>query len=355
MKSRWVYGRPGAFRRRSPFYVLADECVFPGNQLVISHVAFKGIMTTGHCARRPRRDDSQLVRREYLEKYKKKNMTEIHPWQARAVEQLGQLFENDPDARVFVLAGSLADTEVEDDFWSDVDVKVVLADPSVDRYYLSVAWLHLFGRLICMERHEDQVTKTLRVCLDGFRRFDLVFIPESACQNPSSRDQNLFRPPYTVVWSRLPDFKADLKPNLETQIASLPASAEFQDISGAEIEHMADHFWFKAAVAIAKVARNDLLIGLHLALDLARDCLVLQMIRRDQVMGTNIHHTGGWGNELVERFSWDGQECSPVKILDLITRICETFDKLALELSSSYHLRGPLLFPTIERARMEVN
>ena len=114
---------------------------------------------------------------------------------------------------------------------------------------------------------------------------------------------------------------------------------------------MADHFWFKAAVAITKVVRNDLLIGLHLALDLTRDCLVLQMIRRDREKRTKNHRIGGWGNELVARFSWDGQKCSPVKILDLITRSCETFDELALRLSPSYSQRGPLLFSIIELAR----
>ena len=270
-------------------------------------------------------------------------MSDVHAWQARAVEQLSQLFKDEPDGRAFVLTGSLADAKVEEDVWSDIDAEVVLADQSVDRYYLSVAWLHPFGRLIGAERHEGQFTKTLRVCLDGFRRFDLVFVPESALLNPSSWDHDLFRQPYTVVWSRLPNFEA--------QIASLPSSAEYQDISGAEIERMADHFWFKAAIAITKVVRNDLLIGLHLALDLTRDCLVLQMIRRDREKRTKIHRTGGWGNELVARFSWDGQECSPVKILDLISRSCETFDELALELSPSYNQRGPLLFSTIERAR----
>jgi hypothetical protein len=270
-------------------------------------------------------------------------MGNVHNWQAGAVEQLGQLFEAEPDARAFVLTGSLADAGVEEDVWSDIDVKVVLADQSVDRYYLSVAWLQPFGRLIGAERHEGQFTKTLRVCLDGFRRFDLVFVPESALQNSSSWDQNLFPQPYILVWSRLP--------NLEAQIASLPSSAEYQDISGAEIVRMADHFWFKAAVAITKVVRNDLLIGLHLALDLTRDCLVLQMIRRDREKRTKFHRTGGWGNELVARFSWDGQEYSPVKILDLITRSCETFDELALGLSPSYNPRGPLLSSTFERAR----
>ena len=274
-------------------------------------------------------------------------MNDISSWQTGAVEQLSRLFEGDPDARTFVLAGSLADPQVETDFWSDVDVKVILADQAVDRYYLSAAWLHPYGQMIGLERHEDLFTKTLRVCLDGFRRFDLVFVPESTWHNPSSWEHQLFRQPYTVIWSRLPD----LEQMLEAHIASPLSSAIEQDISSAELEQMADQFWYRASAAIARVARNDLLIGLHLALDMARDCLMLQMIRRDRVKKTRIHRTGGWGNELVARFAWDNQECSPRKILDLVARSGEIFDGLASGLSSSYNSRGPRLYTAIERAR----
>jgi hypothetical protein len=266
-----------------------------------------------------------------------------HSWQSRVVEQLSQLFEGDPDARALVLTGSLADAGVEADIWSDVDMKVVLADRSVDRYYRSLAWLQPFGQLVGIERHASQATKTLRVCLDGFKRFDLGFIPQSVLRSSSSKNYNLFSRPYIVIWSRLP--------RLGAQIASLSSSTEHPDISDAEVERLADQFWFKAAAAIAKVVRNDLLIGFHLALDLTRDCLVLQMLRRDREKGTQVHRIGGWGNELVDRFFEEGQEGSPLRILNLITQSCETFDELASRLSSSYTPRGPFLLSAIESAR----
>jgi len=264
-------------------------------------------------------------------------------WHARIVEHLSQLFGKEPDARAFVLSGSLAAAEVQEDVWSDVDAQIILADHALDRYYLSIAWLYPFGRLVGVERHENHLTRTLRVCLEGFQRFDLVFIAESALQNPSLWDRNPFHPSCVVVWSKLPD--------LETCIASLPLPAEYQDVPREEIERMVDEFWFKAAVAIAKVVRNDLLIGLHLALDLTRDSLVLQMIRRDREKRTTIHRTGGWGNELVARFSWNGQEGSGEEILNLIRLSCEIFEKLASEILPSYNQRGLLLFPSIESAK----
>lgn len=264
-------------------------------------------------------------------------------WQAQAVDQLSQTFRQDPDAKAFILGGSLADPETQEDAWSDVDAAIILADQTVDRYYLTTAWLSPLGRLVGAERHEDHLTKTLRVCLEGLHRFDLLFIAESTLHNPSLWDRNPFHPSYVVVWSEVPD--------LETYIALFPAPTVYQDTPREEIEGLVDAFWLKASVAIVKVVRSDLLIGLHLALDLARDCLVLQMIRRDREKRTTIHRTGGWGNELATRIAWDGQEGAGEDALNLITRSCEVFDELASELLPGTDRRGPLLLPIIEAAR----
>jgi hypothetical protein len=270
-------------------------------------------------------------------------MGNMPTWHVQAVEQLSQLFMKEPEAKAFVLTGSLAAPEVQEDIWSDIDAKVILADHAVSHYYLSTAWLSPFGQLIGAERYGNNITRTLRVCLEGFQRFDLTFIAESRLRNPSLWNHNPFYPSYTIIWSRLSDLKA--------QIDALPLPAGYQDIPAEEIERMADEFWFKAAVAIAKVVRNDLLIALHLALDLARDSLVLQMIRRDQTKRTTIHRTGAWGNEIVTHFSWNGQEGSGEEILHLIKLSGEVFDELASALLPDYTQRGPLLFPTIEAAK----
>lgn len=275
-------------------------------------------------------------------------MSDADTWQARAIERLSEHFKADPDARAFIVTGSLADTSVEEDLWSDVDVKVIMADHAVDRYYLSVAWLQPFGQIIGAERHEDRFTRTLRVCLEGFQRFDLVFVAESALEKPPAQDEDLFPPPCALVWSKVSD--------LEARMASRqPAPATYQEISEAEIDRMAESFWFKAAVAITKVMRNDLLIGLHLALDLVRDCLVLQMMRRDREKRTRVHRTGGWGNDLIDRFSWEQQEHSPLKILDIVAQSGALFDDLAADLSPGYRRRWPLLSPSLEAARETCN
>ena len=122
-------------------------------------------------------------------------------------------------------------------------------------------------------------------------------------------------------------------------------------MSVAEIERMVDAFWLKVSVTIAKVARNDWLIGLHLALDLARDCLVLQMIRRDQEKKTTVHRVGGWGNDLVHRMPWPDDIQSGEDVLNLVQESRMLYDELAATLLPNYNQRSSLLIPSIEVAK----
>jgi hypothetical protein len=264
-------------------------------------------------------------------------------WHDPIVEQLSQFFRKEPDAKAFVLTGSLADGEIQPDRWSDIDAGIVLANGALDRYTSSSGWLRPLGQIVGLERHEHPLGRTLRVCLEGLRRLDLSFVPEPALGEPSSWIGNPFYPPFVVLWSDLP--------GLEMQLAALGQPAECRKPPREKTEELVDAFWLKAAVATTKVVRDDLLIGSHLAFDLARDCLVLQMMRRDRQMRTEIHRTGGWGNELAARLSWGGQGNSAEAILHLVGSSCEVFDELAPDLVPGYNRRGSLLYPSIESAR----
>ena len=157
-------------------------------------------------------------------------MDDSDTWQTRTLEQLSRHFAAEPDARAFVLTGSLATADVEPDFWSDIDAKIVLADQAIDRYSTSLTWLQPFGQLLGVERHTGLSSKTLCVCLEGFKRFDLVFIPESALQSLTAEDEPLFRQPCTILWSRLPE--------LEKYIASSPASIIYEDTTDATVAEL---------------------------------------------------------------------------------------------------------------------
>jgi len=275
-------------------------------------------------------------------------------WHQGLIEEIGAFFEQDADAQAVVVSGSVADPAVAQDAWSDVDIKVVLADAAVGRYFPATDWLQRFGAVIGVERHDGALTKTLRVCLDDYRRLDVVLVPESTLAEPSFWSHGSLQAAYAIVWSRLP--------GLEGQLAEAPKPDPFVPASEADVLAMADPFWFQAAVAMGKVMRDDLLIGAHMALDLARTCLVLQMMRRDREKGTNVHRTGGWGNEAVAMI-WPGaagQGAAPGsnapgsnarRILDLVERSCEAFDALAADLAPSYEPRVELLRPAIDAAR----
>ena len=274
-------------------------------------------------------------------------------WHQGLIEEIGAFFEQDADARAVVVGGSVADPAVAQDTWSDVDVKVVLADAAVGRYFPATDWLERFGKhdsaVIGVERHDGALTKTLRVCLDDYRRLDVVLVPESSLAEPSFWSHGSLQAAYAIVWSRLP--------GLAELLAQVPEPDPFVPASEADVLAMADPFWFQAAVAIGKVMRDDLLIGAHMALDLARTCLVLQMMRRDREKGTNVHRTGGWGNEAVGMV-WPGaagQGSAPGinarEILDLVERSCEAFDTLAADLAPSYVPRAELMRPAIDAGR----
>jgi hypothetical protein len=254
--------------------------------------------------------------------------------------------------------------------WSDIDLKVVVADDVLARYFPTADWLAPFGTLLGAERHDGPLTKTLRVSLVGAlpdevveqapainRRLDLVFATESTLDDPALWDQGFVRHDCAVLWSRLP---GDLR-LADRQRPDPPGEAPVVgDVEPAGIAEMVDAFWFKAVVAIGKVMRDDLLIGGHLALDLARDCLVLEMMRRDRALGTTVHRTGGWGNDVI----WDVWPSAALAtpggdgaraILDLVERCSAAFDGLVTQLAPGTRPRAGLLQPTIDAARAQLD
>ncbi|MEM7113404.1 MAG: aminoglycoside 6-adenylyltransferase [Chloroflexota bacterium] len=249
-------------------------------------------------------------------------------WQRELVEQFERFFAADEAVLAVVLAGSLV-TGKDVDRWSDVDLKVVLADEAIGRYFESVSWLEPFGELLGLESHEEPQVKTLRVILDRLRRVDFVFVGETVVS------PTLFPQPARILWSKLPQLSA--------QVGQEQVAADYRPFSASELEKIADQFWFRLGTAVCKIQRNDLLIGLHLTLDCMRDCLVLQMIRRDRAKGVTIHRFGGWGNELVAQIPQE--PLSAAAMLALLDWCAEIFDALAADLSPTYQGRRMLLEP----------
>jgi hypothetical protein len=111
---------------------------------------------------------------------------------------------------------------------------------------------------------------------------------------------------------------------------------------------MVNDFWFKAMLAGYKVIRNDLLIALHLALDLVRDCCVVGMMIRDRGEGTNIYREGGVGNSVVADLESACSTFAATGILDIIEQSGVQFDQLAAHWFDTYRERR---YPLMEWLR----
>ena len=264
-------------------------------------------------------------------------------WKEEAIDRLSAFLRGQDGVRALILTGSLARAELVVDEWSDVDMKVILADGTMDRYGSSPDWLSPLGRVIGFQRIAHGSSITFRICFEHFRCLDLTLIRESALTDGADWEYNPFLHGYRVIWSDIH--------GLADAISSIPPACLDLTPDEGELRRMADQFWFTAALALSRAVRNDLLVAQHLGFALAQDCLQLQMILRDRELGTNIHREGGWGNDIVPRLCAVDSDCPPKKVVGFIARACKVFDELAPKLCPGYTPRLGQVSDAIERAR----
>jgi hypothetical protein len=97
-------------------------------------------------------------------------------------------------------------------------------------------------------------------------------------------------------------------------------------------------------LAVSRVARGDLLVALHLSLDLVRDCCVLAMMLRDRELGTSHHRDGAGSGQLVDELAAANRTYTPHGILSSIEQSGIVFDRLAADWDSNHQQkRGPLV------------
>jgi hypothetical protein len=190
---------------------------------------------------------------------------EITPQQQLAAA-VTALLQKDPSVRSVWLVGSLGSPTAMVDQWSDTDLAVVVHDDALADWYGYAGWLSPIGRAWATERSGGPLRKVIRVVFYDGRRLDLVFFGHS-----------LERPdlPGTEIWRR-PE-----GPGLADH-ALLASRRERRAADG--IDELVNRFRFVAALAVVKLARTDDLVGLHLALECVRSCLVLGMLMRDAGM-----------------------------------------------------------------------
>jgi hypothetical protein len=267
-------------------------------------------------------------------------------WHRSLLDDLISYFESNEDVLGLLLFGSCSKPDFPRDDWSDIDVLVVVKDDKFDGFFPAVEWTTVFGRLYTYSQSSDDFKFVTRVCFENFNRIDFVITTEEKLANVNH-------------WPSVPFF-AGTKALLARSkvVEEIASQGSFPYILSLRTEdqflELVRNFRFKSMQAVYKVVRDDLLVALHLAQDLIRDCYVLGMMLRDRATGTTIHKHGGSGNELVAQLDAARQPFTSMGILDSIKASNELFEKLAGEWSGTYQENRPLLWDWIEKAKAEL-
>ena len=190
-------------------------------------------------------------------------MTAPAGWQQHLAAEVAGVLENYSSARSVWLLGSLGVSRGAVDPRSDVDVGVVVDDDdTIEDWHLGLQWIAPVGRVWATDRSGGPLRKTTRVVFADCRRLDLIFY-----------GQSLGRPdlPGREVWSR-PSGSAH-----QGERSPVPPAQALGPLGA-----LVNQFRFTASLAVVKLARADELIGLHLALECVRLCLVVGMVLRDE-------------------------------------------------------------------------
>ena len=265
--------------------------------------------------------------------------------QQSLLQHLVNLLEGNEDVLTLGLRGSLLQPE-RMDRWSDVDVLLVVRDRALERFFPTLDWLAPLGSIFGYEQFTYDDHWTTRVCFADFRRLDISLTTLPEFLQAKAQLRTLFPGQSRLLISRSEAAAGALSEPTPPPLPSPPSPEEFQRI--------ASRFWFRCAVAVVKIMRDDLLIGTHLTLELIQECCVLAMMLRDRATGTTHHRSGGTGNELVNSLPSLQTPYSARGLLEAIRESGRLFDRLAREWTDDYQLHSPDLKKYVESAEQEL-
>ena len=264
-------------------------------------------------------------------------------WQEDAIQQVTDLLSRDEDVRGLVLVGSYTRDDLAPDAWSDTDLVMIIRDEALSRFFPATDWLVDMGELFCTSHSSTGCYDVTRACFTDGRRIDFVIMTEESLAGIEQWEKNPLGYVNVCLFSR----SAALDRALDLTFPPLA----LKPVPAEDFQQMANDFWFKGMLAVSKAAREELLVALHLSLDMIRDCLVLGMMLRDRETGTDHHRDGTQGNRFVSVLERTRQPYTALGILDSIEQSAIVFDKLAAQWNPNWQeARAPLL-SWIERAR----
>lgn len=242
-------------------------------------------------------------------------------WQAATLKNIDLQLKNDPGVIALYVFGSFAEQADSLDAWSDLDLLIVIKDNSVSRFYPTLDWLSSYGEIFAYEQSNDEKSHTSKVIFDNNQKIDFVFVTESKLNQEIMKNKKL-----KLIFSKTS------KPNnaLNSQVPN-PGTTQQNNLT-----QLTNSFWYLAYTALAKTSRNDLIIGLHLTLELYQKYLELVMWQRDRELNTNIHRMGSILNEKIQQLHFVLRVDKPRDIIEMIDNIITEFDRLMAALDLSY-------------------
>ena len=274
-------------------------------------------------------------------------MIRTDAWQAQTLEELHACLEARPEVVALASYGSTTDPSRMDQ-WSDLDCLLVVDKKAFTRYYPSVEWLKTFGEVYGYEQSENSFHGTMRLCFADFRRLDLIITTPGQLDRLAEWPHNPFFQGVRVLFSRSTLVSERLAQAWPPPPPMCPPPIVFDEV--------VNHFWFKAMLAGYSVVRNQRLPALYFALDLVRDGCYVAKLLLDRAEGTSVHHSGGFGNELVARPASDAMDVSSAaSLLNLIEHSAIQFDQLAGEWSEAAGGRRYPFLEWLEAIRRDVH
>ncbi len=176
-------------------------------------------------------------------------------WQHRTLPILADLTQTDDRIHELRTYGSAAVEGAGTDPWSDLDVLLRADEPEAVADDLTQRIASEIAPVFAFSRDDSPGRYGIRLVLRDLRRLDI-----------------------TVEGARS---------------TTPPSSSPPKRQSGSELAGIANAFRFDAVLAATRAARQDMLIGSHLTLQLPRHLLVVAMILRDRHAGTTHHRFGG--------------------------------------------------------------
>jgi len=270
----------------------------------------------------------------------------MNHWQDNMLNALRANLEHNEDVLGILLFGSCSKPESPLDEWSDIDALLVVRHAALNRFFPTVAWTAVFGDMYAYSQSADEFKSTTRVCFENLNRIDFVITTEEKLAKANDWPSVPFFSGTKILFSRS---------RVIDEIARHGQYPhEFTPATDDRFLELVRSFRFKSVQAVYKIVRGDLLIALHLAQDLIRDCCVLEMMLRDRSTGTNIHRHGGIGNPFVRTLEATQKPFTAIGILDSITVSNEVFENLAFAWSHDYQEKRQLLLDWIEKAKTEI-